>query len=145
MLPVSEANSDDLSGVEYETPPIPSQLLELALVRLESDVSVSIFSDAEGVLHEWSAQPPIAPDSMPADVFANALLQVARALYGIMSDIQLRNKISDQDVQLLCLALSRYRRRPEFLRLAASLVSVTEEGELLYPQLPSGSCWEWVR
>ncbi len=135
----SQLNQDALTGSLS-----PSGVLDLALGRLNASNSISMTSDVDNTRYQWQTYPAYDITVDAPDVLANNLLLTAKAIYGTVSTIQTCHSSSDQAIDLLALYISRYRRCPGFLYHAASLLEVTEGGELLYPELPALPSWEWV-
>jgi len=120
----------------------PGHVVREVLALIEHDASVWLYAD--DVWHVWYPLPQVDPATLPPDRFANLLFDLAHTLCGAISAIQLDPATHEHELRLLAFYLAPYRQHPEFLHLAATLIRVEQEGEVVYPQRPPASPWMWV-
>lgn len=124
-----------------EFPP-PLQVLNAAITKIQEDGTVLIFDDE---LNEYVVLEPYEPvdlEALPTDTYAEKLLWTARSVHRAVKQIAGKPEETEQELERLALALTPYRHEPHFLREAASMVKIDEDGLLHFPRL-SLSDWEW--
>ena len=126
--------------------PSPASVTEDALAKLQPDGSViaNYFDDECPEPIVFEPREPVPLDRQSPDIYAQHLIHVAITIYGTVLHIASWSDEAEGNIELLAVSLSPYRRNLSFIRYAASLVKVDDNGALYYPQLPKGTPWEWV-
>ncbi len=125
--------------------PEPAVVVQRAMIHVQEDGSIQSF-DAESNT-QFALQPhqPVPLETLPADKYAQHLIEVARAIEGAVMHIALHPDQAEGYEKTLAHYLTGYRHDPAFIDYAASLTRITDQGKILHaPQLPPGSPFEWV-